>query len=67
MSRNEARKTLSVDEYQKEMKDVYSTSINEGTIDESPMAYRPIEEIIDVIRDSADIIEVIKPVFSFKA
>jgi RNA-splicing ligase RtcB len=67
MSRNEARKTLSVDEYQKEMKDVYSTSISQETIDESPMAYRPIEEIIDVIRDSADIIEVIKPVFSFKA
>jgi RNA-splicing ligase RtcB len=67
MSRNEARKTLSVDEYQKEMKDVYSTSINQETIDESPMAYRPIEEIIDVIKDSADIIEVIKPVFSFKA
>jgi RNA-splicing ligase RtcB len=67
MSRNEARKTLSVDEYEKEMKDVYSTSINQETIDESPMAYRPIEEIIDVIRDSADIIEVIKPVFSFKA
>lgn len=67
MSRNEARRTLSVDEYQKEMQDVYSTSIGEGTIDESPMAYRPIEEIIDVIRDSANIIEVIKPVFSFKA
>lgn len=67
MSRGEARRTLSVDEYQKEMKDVYSTSIGEGTIDESPMAYRPIEEIIDVIRDSANIIEVIKPVFSFKA
>jgi RNA-splicing ligase RtcB len=67
MSRNEARKTLSVDEYQKEMKDVYSTSISQETIDESPMAYRPIKEIIDAIRDSADIIEVIKPVFSFKA
>jgi RNA-splicing ligase RtcB len=67
MSRNEARKTLSVDEYQKEMKNVYSTSISQETIDESPMAYRPIKEIIDAIRDSADIIEVIKPVFSFKA
>lgn len=67
MSRGEARRMLSVDEYRKEMQDVYSTSIGEGTIDESPMAYRPIGEIIDVIRDSAEVIEVIKPVFSFKA
>ena len=42
-------------------------SVNEATLDESPMAYKSLEDIIDVIRDSVDIIEVMKPVYNFKA
>lgn len=49
------------------MKGVYSTSINEDTLDEAPMAYKRLEDIIDVIKDSVDIIEVMKPIYNFKA
>jgi conserved hypothetical protein len=49
------------------MKGIYSTSINENTLDEAPMAYKRLEDIIDVIKDSVDIIEVMKPIYNFKA
>ena len=49
------------------MKGVYSTSINEDTLDEAPMAYKGLEDIIDVIKDSVDIMEVMKPIYNFKA
>ena len=49
------------------MKGVYTTSVNETTLDEAPMAYKSLKYIIDVIRDSVDIIQVMKPVYNFKA
>ena len=49
------------------MEGIYSTSINENTLDEAPMAYKRLEDIIDVIKDSVDIIEVMKPIYNFKA
>jgi RNA-splicing ligase RtcB len=49
------------------MKGVYTTSINENTLDEAPMAYKSLEDIIDVIRESVDVIEVLKPIYNFKA
>ncbi len=49
------------------MKGVYTTSVNETTLDEAPMAYKSLKDIIDVIRDSVDIIQVMKPVYNFKA
>jgi len=49
------------------MKDIYTTSINEYTLDEAPMAYKAIDDIIDDIADAVDIIEVIKPIYNFKA
>ena len=58
---------LSLDEYKETMKGIYSTSINENTLDEAPMAYKRLEDIIDVIKDSIDIIEVMKPIYNFKA
>ena len=49
------------------MKGVYTTSVNETTLDEAPMAYKSLKDIIDVIRESVDIIQVMNPVYNFKA
>lgn len=49
------------------MKDVWTTSVGESTIDESPMAYKPMEEIIKYIKDTVEIIDIIKPLYNFKA
>lgn len=67
MSRTKAKNSLSLDEYRQEMAGVYTTSVNENTLDEAPMAYKSLEDIIDVIRDCVDVIEVMKPIYNFKA
>ena len=67
MSRTKAKSTLSLEEYRKTMEGVYTTSVNENTLDEAPMAYKSLEDIIDVIRESVDVIDVMKPVYNFKA
>lgn len=67
MSRGKARAVLNLEQYRKEMADVYSTSVNEATLDEAPMAYKSLEDIIDVISDSVDIIDIMKPIYNFKA
>ena len=67
MSRTSAKNSLSLEEYMKEMEGVYTTSVNAATLDEAPMAYKSLDDIIDVIRDSVDIIEIMKPIYNFKA
>ena len=67
MSRTKAKNTLSMEEYQETMKGIYTTSVNENTLDEAPMAYKSLEDIIDVIRESVDVIDVMKPIYNFKA
>ena len=67
MSRAEAFKSLDIHEFKREMYGVYSTSVCEETIDESPMAYKPMESIVENIGDTVDILKVIKPVYNFKA
>lgn len=67
MSRTQAMKSLSMEEYRKTMEGVYTTSISEGTLDEAPMAYKSLEDLINVVAESVDIIEVMKPVYNFKA
>ena len=67
MSRSTARSTLSLDDYKETMKGVYSTSIDDSTLDEAPMAYKSLDDIIDVIRDSVDVIDIMKPIYNFKA
>nr|DAT76207.1 MAG TPA: tRNA-splicing ligase RtcB [Caudoviricetes sp.] len=67
MSRNEAREKFKLENYAKTMDGIYTTSVCEETIDEAPMAYKPMQEIIDNIKDTVDILEIIKPVFNFKA
>lgn len=66
MSRTTARKTLDMDAYRQAMSGIYTTSVNEYTLDESPMAYRPLEEILDIVKETVDIIDVMKPVYNFK-
>ena len=67
MSRTAAKQNLDLDEYRREMEGIYTTSVNEATLDEAPMAYKSLSDIIDVIGESVDIIEVLKPIYNFKA
>lgn len=67
MSRTKAKNSLSLEEYRKTMEGVYTTSVNENTLDEAPMAYKSLGDIIDVIRESVDVIDVMKPIYNFKA
>ena len=67
MSRMKAKETFDLDEYKESMKDIYTTSVNEDTIDEAPFVYKPMQEIIDNISDTVDIIKIIKPIYNFKA
>ena len=67
MSRTAAKENLSMDEFRNTMVDVYTTAVNENTLDEAPMAYKSLADIIDVIEDSVDVIEVLKPIYNFKA
>ncbi len=67
MSRAKARETLDLEAYKDTMKGVYTTSVNESTIDEAPMAYKSLADIIDVIQESVDVIEILKPIYNFKA
>ncbi len=67
MSRTRAKENLSMDEYKQAMAGVYTTSVNEATLDEAPMAYKSLEDIIDVIEESVEVIDIMKPVYNFKA
>lgn len=67
LSRSKAKELVSFDEFKNSMKDVWSTSVCESTIDESPMAYKPVDEIINNIQDTAEIISIIKPLYNFKS
>lgn len=58
---------LSMDEYRKTMEGIYTTSVNEATLDEAPMAYKSLDDIIDVISETVDVIDVMKPIYNFKA
>ncbi|MBQ8979077.1 MAG: RtcB family protein [Oscillospiraceae bacterium] len=67
MSRTSAKNSISLDEYIESMQGIYSTSVSEHTIDEAPMAYKSLDDIIDVIYDTVDVEDIIKPVYNFKA
>ena len=67
MSRKQAFAQLSMDEYTAEMEGIWSSCVVSDTLDESPMAYKPIDEIVSEIGPTADIIERIRPVYNFKA
>lgn len=65
-SRSVAKEVISMEEYKETMKEIYSTSVKRSTIDEAPMAYKPIEEIISNVKSSVEILKIIKPIYNFK-
>lgn len=67
MSRHDANQAITLEEFKASMRGIYSTSICKETIDESPMAYKPMQEIIECIRPTVEILRIIKPVYNFKA
>ena len=67
MSRMKAKEMFNLEEFKESMKDIYSTSVVEETIDEAPFAYKPMQEIIDNIQDTVEIEKIIKPIYNFKA
>lgn len=67
MSRSKAKESLKMEDYKEAMKGIYTTCVSTATIDESPMAYKPIDEIIENIQDTAEIVNIIKPIYNFKA
>lgn len=66
MSRKKARELITMDEYNKSMSGVFSTTVNEGSIDEAPMAYKPWEEIVEAIKPNAVILHHMKEVYNCK-
>lgn len=67
MSRSKAKEMVSLDEFIHSMEGIYTTSVNQSTIDESPMVYKPIDEIVENIKDTVEIVKIIKPIYNFKA
>ena len=67
MSRHKAKETFNLDEFKESMKNIYTTSVVEETIDEAPFVYKPMQEIIDNIQDTVEIEKIIKPIYNFKA
>ena len=67
MSRNAAKSSINLKEFEKSMKDVYSTTVCRETIDESPMAYKDTQEIVDLIKDTVDVECILKPKINIKA
>ena len=67
MSRSEARNSISMKEYRESMSGIYTTSVSKATLDESPMAYKPIDEIMANIEPTAEIVSHIRPIYNFKA
>lgn len=67
MSRSAAKESFTVSEFKKQMSGIYTTSVNRDTLDECPMAYKGMDDIVDNIGDTVDVLRVIKPIYNFKA
>lgn len=67
LSRGQAKKRFTVEEFQETMGGIYTTSVNDETLDECPMAYKAMDEIMNNIKPTADIVKVIRPIYNFKA
>ena len=67
MSRSKAKKSIEIDEFKKSMKNIWSSTVSEKTIDEAPQAYKNIDEIKNAITDTAEIIDILKTVYNYKS
>ena len=67
MSRSQAKQLLKLEDYKEIMKDVYSSTVTQSTLDEAPFAYKPIESILENVKDTVEVLKIIKPIYNFKA
>jgi len=67
MSRSTAKQQINLNDFKKQMSGIYSTSVEKSTIDEAPEAYKPMDEIMEMIKDTVEVIDIVKPVYNFKA
>lgn len=67
MSRKQAKSTYTVSEFKKQMSGIYTTSVNGDTLDECPMAYKSMDDILSQIGDTVEVVRIIKPIYNFKA
>ena len=67
LSRNQARENISLDEFKKSMEGIYTSCVSEDTLDESPMAYKSIESVLPWIEETAEVVDIIKPIWNYKA
>ena len=67
MSRSQAKAAFTLSEYKKQMQGIFTTSVSRSTIDECPMAYKNMDDIVKNIEDTAEIVDIIKPIYNFKA
>ena len=67
MSRADAKQSFTVSEFRKQMADVFTTSVNKSTLDECPMAYKGMQDILDNIGPTAEVVKIIRPIYNFKA
>lgn len=66
LSRKQAREVLDIEEYKKSMEGIYTTSISIDTLDEAPQAYKSVEDILNIVKETVNVIEVLKPVYNYK-
>lgn len=67
MSRNQAKSQISLEEYEKSMEGIFTTSVNKGTLDEAPFVYKPMEDIVRHTQETIEILEHIRPIYNFKS
>lgn len=67
LSRSQAKEVVDINAFKDSMQGIYTTSVNESTLDESPFVYKPMDEIMENIRDTVDILTVVKPIYNFKS
>ncbi len=67
LSRGQAHKEIKMSDYKSSMEGVFTTCVGESTIDEAPQAYKPMEEILENIKDTVEVLEVVKPIYNFKS
>lgn len=67
MSRKHAKEKITMEDYQKSMENIYTNSVNEFTIDEAPLVYKTLNQILNYIEDTVEVGGIIEPVYNFKA
>ena len=67
MSRSAAKEQVNMDDFTRSMEGIYTTSVSKSTLDESPMAYKPMQEIVDNTQNTVEVMDVIRPIYNFKS